>query len=124
MRTLITGLVTLFFIIAYNIYVLDTQFKWFDCIPCKKTMFTSIVLLFVSTLILLGNNNKKSSLEKDLRRFAFGSFFTYSVLTILHYQYIIINPFKLIYLFNGLNFVTILLILYNAGKYGFLRNGR
>lgn len=124
MRTLVTGLVTLFFIIAYNISVLDTQFKWFDCIPCKRTFFTVILLLFVSTLILLGNNNKKTNLEKDLRRFAFGSFVTYAIINILHYQYIIINPFKIIYLFNGLNFVTILLILYNAGKYGFLRNGR
>lgn len=124
MRELITGIVTLLFIVSYNIYVLDSQFVFFDCIPCKKTMLTTALGVFVISLIMLGNHNRKTAMEIDLRRFAFGSFLTYCVINILHYQYIITNPFKLIYLFNGANFAIILLILYNAHKFGFLKNGR
>lgn len=84
-------------------------------------MFINITVgLFTVILLLMGNSNRKNELEIELRRFAFGSFASYLIINVLHGIGYITNPFEIVYLFNGLNFVIVSLILYNASKYGFL----
>lgn len=121
MRSLVTVLLNIGFVLAYDVYVYLRSIGMLTDKFMQKAYMYSIILLFTAPLLIMGNYNGKTQLEIELRKIAQLTYILV-ILTIIVNQFgVFTNPIYSVMLFNGINFVLLAIISINLYRYGFFK---
>src|SRR4051812_19680067 len=112
MRAAITALLTIIFIASYNIYIYSGLCGFTDPFLRKAAIY-SIFAFFILPLLIMGNCNNKSSLEIEFRKIAQMIYAVVTFLIIVNQFGILKDPIKFLFVFNGITFAFISLVVLN-----------
>lgn len=121
MRSIVTLLLNVSFLLAYDIYVYLRSEGMFTDKFMQKAFMYSLILAFTAPLMVMGNSNRKDNIEVELRKV---SQLTYIlvILTIIINQFgFFTNPIHSVMLFNGINLVLLAIVGINLYRYGFFK---
>lgn len=121
MRSLITSLIAVTFMLGYNGYLLAVGNGLLIEMHIKKVCMYSLIGFFTLPLMLMGNSNKKSKMEIEFRNMAI-MYYTVVLLIIVINQFGVLNdPRKFIFTFNGLNIALIGCLTISFLRHGYFR---
>jgi membrane-associated HD superfamily phosphohydrolase len=121
MRSLLTLVVNIVFLIGYDVYVyLRANGLLTDRFMQKAYMY-SVILLLTAPMMLMGNSNKKNGLEIELRKIAQFTYISILLTIIINQFGILENPIHSVLLFNGINIVLLVIIGVNLYRHGFFK---
>lgn len=117
-RSKATAAIIVAFAILYDYYLLSGFFGWFLDSFYRKAYIYSSSMIYVCSLIYLGNNNNKSKLENSFRNIGCCFFALFCIGVILTNLYIISNPLFYCLLFCSLTIILVFFFIFKADKEG------
>lgn len=121
MRSLITSLIAVTFMLGYNGYLLAVDEGIVADLHMKKVAMYSLIGFFTLPLMLMGNSNKKSKMEIEFRNMAI-MYYTVVMAIIIINQFGVLNdPRKFMYTFNGLNIALIGCLIISFLRHGYFK---
>lgn len=121
MRSLVTVLLNIAFIITYDVYVYLRSIGLLTDKFMQKAYMYGIILMFTAPLLIMGNSNQKTELEIELRKIAQLTYILVLLTIIINQFGVFTNPIYSVMLFNGINLVLLAIISINLYRYGYFK---
>jgi len=121
MRSLITSLIAVTFMLGYNGYLLAIGNGILDEQHMRKVAMYSLIGFFTLPLMLMGNSNKKSKMEIEFRNMAMMYYAVVMGIIIINQFGVLNDPRKFMYTFNGLNIALIGCLTISFLRHGYFK---